>query len=184
MSILITGLAVFVLIHMVPWSPGLRGKLVGSLGETGYKGVFALISFAGLGLIVYGKMIAPFVPVYEPSAAAAMLTKAMVLVGFVLFPASHMPTNIKRFTRHPMLWGMVLWSVGHLLSNGDLASIWLFGVFAVFSLAAMMSANMRGAQKSTEAVPVAKDIMVIVAGLVVYVVLVVLHGWLFGYPLI
>ncbi len=184
MTLLLLGMLGFVAVHMVPWSSALREALVGRLGLNGYKGLFTVLSLGALALIVVGKSGAPFSVVWEPSRDLQHLTRLLVLVGFILLPAAHMPTNIKRFTRHPMLWGVVCWGVGHLLANGDLASIILFGGFTVYSLAAMASANARGAEKSTVRVPLSRDVMVAVAGLVAYAALTWFHGALFGYPLL
>lgn len=184
MTLMIAGLLIFFAIHMVPWSGALRESLVSKMGLNPYKGVFSLIALAGIVLIVIGKGQAAFVSVWDPSPQLQHLTRLLVLAGFILLPAAHMKTNIKRFTRHPMLWGVVLWGVGHLLANGDRASMVLFGSFVVYSLAAMASANARGASKSVERYGIGKDLMVVVAGVVAYLVLMWLHGSLFGYPLI
>ncbi len=184
MTILILGMLGLVLVHMVPWSPSLRAGLVSRLGDNGYRGLFAMLSLGALALVVIGKSGAPFSVVWEPPRELQHLTRLLVLVGFILLPAAHMPGNIKRFTRHPMLWGVVCWGVGHLLANGDLASIILFGGFTAYSLAAMASANARGAVKATARVPFNRDIMVVVAGLVAYAALTWFHGALFGYPLL
>ncbi len=184
MTLLVLGLALFIAVHMVPWSVPLRDSIVSKVGLNPYKGIFALVSLLGLVLVVMGKSAAPFISVWEPSPAMQHITRLLVLVAFILMPASHMPTNIKRFTRHPMLWGMVFWGIGHLLANGDLASMILFGAFIVYSLLAMVSANARGAVKSETRCGVSEDLMVIVASLIAYGVVTWLHGTLFGYPLI
>jgi uncharacterized membrane protein len=184
MTLMILGLVLFFAAHAVPWSTGLREALVGRMGLNPYKMAFTLVSLAGIVLVVLGKGRAPFVPVWQPSESMGYVTRVLVLIGFILLPAAHMKTNIKRFTRHPMLWGVVLWGAGHLLVNGDRTSIVLFGSFVVFSLAAMVSSNARGAQKSTDRYGAGKDLMVVVAGVVAYVVITFLHGALFGHPLI
>ena len=182
MTILILGLLVFILIHAVPMMPSLREAVIDKIGAIPYRGVFAAFALTGVGLIVWGKSVAPFVPLYDP-VVPKQVSYLLVLVSFILFPAAHMPTNIKRFLRHPMLWGIFLWALGHLLANGDQASVWLFGGFLFYSIIAMKSATSRGAEKSTTVLPVSKDLMVVVAGGVVYAVLFFLHGTLFGYPL-
>ena len=184
MNLLIAGLVVFFVPHVVPWWPAARSALVSRLGENGYKIAFTIVSLIGIVLVVIGKSRAPFEMVWAVDPAMGHVTRPLVLLGFILLPAAHMKTNIKRFTRHPMLWGVVLWGVGHLLSNGDRASAILFGSFVAYSLLAMLSANARGARKSTTVYPFSKDIMVVVAGVVAYGVLTLAHGWLFGYPLI
>jgi uncharacterized membrane protein len=83
-----------------------------------------------------------------------------------------------------MLWGVVVWAVVHLLSNGDQTSLWLFATFAVYSLVDMALANRRGAQLALQTVAVKSDLLVVAAGLVAYVVFVLLHPYLFGVSVI
>ncbi len=180
MTLLIIGLVIFIGIHLVPTVVPLRAALIQGLGEKPYRGLFALVSLAGLVLIVIGKARADFVPVYDPPAWGRLVPAILMLPALILLPAANMPTNIKRFTRHPMLWGVTLWAAGHLLANGDQASLLLFGSLGAYAVFDMISANARGAVKSTTRYPVKKDVMVVVAGLVTYVVLVVAHPWLFG----
>ena len=182
MTLLLIGLIVFFAIHILS-STSLRDHMVGALGAMPYKGIYALISFIGLGLIIAGKARAPFEPVWDALPALRPATLPVMWACFVLLPAAHMKTNIKRFTRHPMLWGIILWSVAHLAVNGDLASMLLFGSFALYSVYAMVSQTRRGAVLQTEKVAVKYDAMVVVAGTIAFVAIWQLHGVLFGLPL-
>lgn len=184
MSLLITGLAIFFLIHLIPSIPSFRANLINKLGENPYKGVFALASLAGFVLIVMGKGGAAFVPIWNPSPMYAVFTKLMMLPAMVFLIAAYAPCNLKRHTRHPMLWGVVLWAGGHLLINGDLASILLFGSFLAYALFDMASANARGATLQTEQKPLMNDIMVIVGGGVVYALTGLFHQNLFGVAIV
>jgi uncharacterized membrane protein len=105
-------------------------------------------------------------------------------VALILFVAAFMPTNLKRFTRHPMLWGVTIWAAVHLLANGDLASLILFGSFGAFSLFDMWSANRRGAELSSRVVPYGRDLLAVVGGGIVYVAFLYGHAWLFGVPVV
>ncbi len=96
-------------------------------------------------------------------------------LAFILLTAAHMPTNIKRFTRHPMLWGVTIWSFAHLLANGDQAAIILFVSIGAFSLFDMVSANIRGAKLSTIKYPINKDLTVIFIGIVTFVGVMFIH---------
>ncbi|MEX1032858.1 MAG: NnrU family protein [Cellvibrionaceae bacterium] len=180
MILLVIGLLLFIGIHALPAFVSVRQALIDKLRFNGYRGLFSLVALAGLVLIVIGKATAEFVPLWNPLAWGRHAAMGVVFVAFILLPAAYMPTNIKRFTRHPMLWGVVLWSAGHLLANGDLASVILFGSLGGFSLLSMASANRRGAILQTGRVPVTKDVLVIVAGLAVYGVFLFAHPWLFG----
>ncbi|MFQ5993802.1 MAG: NnrU family protein [Acidiferrobacterales bacterium] len=182
MSVLILGLVVFLGIHLVPTFSDLRQGLIQRFGERGYKGVFAAISLAGLILIIVGKGRADFVPLWQPPVWGRHIAPLLMLLAFVLLSAAYLPSNVKRFTAHPMLWAVTLWSAAHLLANGDLASLLLFGTIGLFALFDMVSANMRGDTKSKTRYALTKDVIAVAIGLVAYVVLVVLHPYLFGVP--
>lgn len=184
MTLLIIGLIIFIGIHLLPAIPSLKQSLESRLSANGYKGTFSVIALIGLVLIIIGKMNAEFVHLYAPINGAKHLAMTLMLIAFILLPAAHMKGNIKRFTRHPMLWGIVCWSIAHLSANGDLASVILFGSLGVYSLAAMVSANARGAQKQTEKLPLKKDLIVVAAGVTTFVIVLLLHPYLFGYTIV
>lgn len=182
MALLIVGLVIFFGVHLVSATP-LRGVLITKLGENGYKGAYSLAALLGLVGIIWGKAIAPFVHVWIAYPQARHVTYALVLVAMILLPAAHMKGNIKRFTRHPMMWGVAFWSFGHLLVNGDLASMLLFGSFFVYSFVSMLSQNAKGASLQTTVMPIKNDLIVVAAGVTVYIAFALLHGVLFGIPL-
>jgi uncharacterized membrane protein len=181
---LILGLAVFFAAHLVPSVPALRDLLIQRLGKKAYRGAFSIVALVGLVLVVLGKGAAPFEAVYAPPSWGRHVTMLAVLLAMILLPAAHMPTNIKRFTAHPMNWAVVLWAGGHLLANGDRASLLLFGSFGLYALFDIWSANRRGAAPSGEKLPASRDLRVIAAGLVAYAVLLFLHPYLFGVPVL
>jgi uncharacterized membrane protein len=184
MSLLILGVFVFFGIHLLPSFVNARQTLIQRFGENGYNGLFSIIALTGFVLIIFGMIRAPFVSVYDPPAWGPVAALWVMPVSMMLLAAANMPTNIKRFTRHPMLWGVVVWAVVHLLSNGDQTSLWLFATFAVYSLVDMALANRRGAQLALQTVAVKSDLLVVAAGLVAYVVFVLLHPYLFGVSVI
>jgi len=180
MELLIAGLLVFLGMHMLPMLQGPRQRLQSRLGSKGYRVFFSLVSLAGLIMIIVGKARAPFVPVYPPPSWGHSVTATLMLPALILLPAANMPGNIKRLTPHPMLWAVLLWSLGHLCANGDLASVLLFGSFGIYAALDMTSANRRGAARATSAAPLGRDFMVLAAGVVAYGVLRFLHPYLFG----
>ena len=145
MTTLLLGLVIFFGIHLLPVYPNVRGRLLERFGENGYKGIFALIAMLGLILIVIGMGRRQVVPVWEPPVFLDHLAIVVMLPVFIFLAATYIPCNMKRFTRHPMLWGVTFWASAHLLANGDLGSIILFGSFLAYSLFDMWSANRRGA---------------------------------------
>ncbi len=154
------------------------------LGEVGYKGCFALIAIAGLILIAVGMGQRDILSVWEPPMFLSHLSIVLMLPVFILLGAAYIPCNIKRFTNHPMLWGVTFWSFAHLLVNGDLGSILLFGSFLLYSLYDMWSANRRGAEKSRKTRPIVYDAAVAVVGIVVYVLMFLLHPYFIGVSII
>lgn len=184
MNILIIGLVIFFAIHAVPMFTGLHSSMASKLGEKGYKGLFALVSLVGFGLIVWGKSEASFEHLWVPPQWGRDVAMVTVLLAMVLIMASQLPSNIKRFTRHPMLWGVFAWSLGHLLANGDMASLLLFGGFGLYSLLAMASLNRRGASLTTTRLPVKNDVAVFVSGVVIYAAFLYFHSFLFGVQVI
>ena len=181
---LILGLVIFFGIHLLPSAPSLRQTLTGRLGLTGYKILFGVIAATGLICIVIGKGGAPFVTVWEPPPWGRTVNFFLMPIAFILFTAGYLPSNIKRFTRHPMLWGVVIWSVAHLLSNGDRTSMIIFISFALYSLFDMVSANRRGAVRSPNRHSKFRDLTVILIGFACFVAVTFLHPALTGTGLI
>lgn len=180
MTLLIAGMVLFFGPHVLPWAPTLRAALVQTLGPRVYQALFAIVSLAGLVLLVSGYRRMEFVPVYDPPSWGSILAVLVMMPASILLVAAYAPGNVRRYTRHPMLWAVVLWSLAHLAANGDLASLVLFGSFAVYGVLDMLSANLRGARKSEQRVPWSRDAFAAVIGLVVYSGLLRLHPFLFG----
>lgn len=183
-NILVLGCAIFIGIHMVPAFGTARDRLVDRLSLNGYMMLFTLLSLVGIALMVWGKSKAPHTNVWLPPAWGRDVAMVIMLPSLVLLAVAKFPTNIKRFTPHPMMWGFILWSFAHLLSNGDLASIILFGSIGVYSVGALLSANQRGAQPSTEIVSAYRETVAIGFGVIVYLAMLYLHPYLFGPKLV
>ena len=184
METMILGLAIFFAIHLLPTFSIARNVLFLKLGEKAYKGVFALISFVGLYFIVTGKGAAPMVPVWEPPKWSYMVTNISMVFALYFIVAMHMKSNIKRFTAHPMLWGITFWSCGHLATNGDQASMILFGSFLAYSIFDMVSANRRGARPKGKKISLRHDAIIAVISTVGYVALANLHPYFTGITLV
>ncbi len=184
MNWLILGLAVLIGVHLIPAVPPLRRRLITGLGEVAYKGLFALFALTGLVLIILGMSQAPFIPLWAPPLWGGGLTPLFMLPAMILLVGAYLPGNLHRFTPHPMSWGVVLWAVGHLLANGDAASVLLFGSLGIYSLFAIWSGNRRGATRATRTRTIDRDLIVIGIGLLLYVATVFLHPILFGVPAI
>ena len=144
MALLSAGLALFLAIHLIPSLPRLRAALVGQLGEKPYRGVFSVVAFLSLAAIVWGFSRAPLDLVYMSPDWGHPAALFLVPLALVLFAAARMPTRIRSLVRHPMLLGVLLWAVAHLLANGEARSVVLFGGFALIAAILAISAAARG----------------------------------------
>jgi uncharacterized membrane protein len=169
--------------HFIPAAfTGVRKALAGRLGETGYKGVFALLMALAIYLVISGWKATLPVNVYLPPAWGRHLTLLLVAIGLVLFFAPYPPNNIKRLLRHPQLTGVICWGVGHLLANGEGRSIVFFGGLTAWAVIEMILLNRRdGDWVKPAPVPRSKDLLVVLAGLAAYAIIAASHRWLFGF---
>jgi uncharacterized membrane protein len=178
--ILVCGLVLFLGIHLVPMLPGMRNRLLERYGEKAYKGVFSLVSTLGLVLIVVGYSRAPAGPqLFAPFPSAIALAPIAMTISFVLLAAANMKTHIRRAVRHPMLIGIGIWALVHLLANGHAKATVLFGAFLAYAVADTISATKRHAVKPFQ--PSAKqDVIAIVAGILLALLVMTFHRLLFG----
>lgn len=190
MTLLILGLILFLGVHSVKiFASAFREGFIAQRGENAWKGIYSIISIVGFVLIIWGFSIARLdAPVlYTPPFWFTHVTLLLMLVSFVLLMASSVPPGrIKVAVKHPMLLAIKLWSVGHLMANGDLASVILFGSFLIWAIVDRVSVSRREAAGLMEPIgpaSVRNDILAIVIGVVVYILFVwKLHEWLFGVP--
>ena len=176
------GVLLWSLTHFVPAvAVDFRKRMIEKLGEKPYKGVFTLVMAFSIYLIISGwKSTVPEF-LYVPPEWGRHAASLLVLIAFILFSASHGKNNIQRFIRHPQLSSVVVWGVAHLLANGESRSIVLFGGLMLWAVADIVLLNRRdGAWVKPEPMPIKKDVIAVVAGLVVYFGFAHLHGWLFG----
>ncbi len=177
---LIAGLLLFFGVHLFTSLREARARLVARLGEGAYKGLYAALTLAGFLFIVIGMGKAPMVPLWQPPEWGPYAARWIMPFALVLLAGAYIPGNFKRFSAHPMLWAVTLWALVHLLSNGDLAGLLLFGAFGLYALYAMWSQNRRGAQPSVHRGPVIGDIAAVLTGLLAYALLLKFHASLFG----
>jgi uncharacterized membrane protein len=182
MGLLLTGVLLFFGVHAVPMLAGARAALLARLGEPFYKGLFSILSLAGLVLIVLGFSRTPIVPLWIPPPWFNRPAALAMPLAFILLAAAYIPGNIGRIARHPMLAGVLVWATVHLVANGDLASLLLFGSFAAYALLDIFAVSARVAARSVAKRPLYMDAIAVVAGLVVFRVVWHYHGALFGVP--
>ncbi|TVS11355.1 MAG: hypothetical protein EA419_08345 [Wenzhouxiangella sp.] len=180
MAWLVIGMILFIGVHLAGSVRAWREPMVERFGEWPYKGVYALIALIGLVLAGFGYGRADPEWVWAPVVFGHEVAAALMPLAVVLLVAAYVPTNIKRLTAHPMLWGVVLFAIAHLLVRGHWAAIVLFGGLGLYSLIAMALGSVRGERPSNKVQPFWKDAVVIAVGLVLYVVLLLAHPVLFG----
>ena len=184
MTLLIIGIIVMIGIHLVPAYPDLRDRLIGRLGQNGYRAFFSLVSTIGLVLLVWGFARAPIIQVWSPPGWTRYVAMVLMLPVFILLIAAYLPGEIKAKLRHPFLAAIKFWALAHLIANGDLASIILFGSFlayAVFDRIAVKRRAETGLVTVPETGQFRNDVISVVGGLVLYVVFLVwLHPLLIG----
>lgn len=187
MSWLIVGLLVFLVPHSIGLAaPQWRSRQVARLGDGPWKGLYSLVSLAGLVLVIwgYGHARASPVVVFATPAWGGHAAALLNVVAFVLIAAAYVPrTRIKAALGHPMTAGVALWAFAHLLVNGRLHDVVLFGAFLVWALVTFVIRRGRDRQAGTTYPPgsLAKDAIAVVAGVVVSLGFALfLHGPLIG----
>jgi len=180
MSVLGLGLLLFLGVHSARIL-GARDLLARTMGEVMFALVYSIVSAAGLALIVYGWMLAlPTTDLWDPPSWGRWLAYVATPVAFVLTVAAYLPCHIRAVLRHPMTWGVVLWSGSHLLaSNGGKAHALLFGGFLAWSVALLLSAYLRGGHFAHQG-RWAFDALAVVLGLAAAFALAVLHMQFFA----
>lgn len=187
---LLLGLVLFLGVHLLPTNPELRNGLAQRFGDGAYKAAFSLLSLAGFALIVIGYHKLQLMPgknpvIWDPPAAMKHVAFLLMLPAMILLVAAYVPSRIRDAVKHPMLAAVKLWALAHLLVNGDLGSIALFGSFLAYAVYDRISVKRRGAKGplGTRTGGLANDIAVVVAGLALYGFMLVMgHGLLIGVP--
>lgn len=171
MILLILGLVLFLGVHSVrivadQW----RTQFITDRGELLYKGLYSLLSLLGLVLIVLGYSDTRLNPVFvwTPPIALSHVTSLLVLLSFILIAAAYIPaTRIKAALGHPMVLGVKVWALAHLLANGRLGDIVLFGAFLAWAIVDYANSRRRdrreGIVRSFDT-GIARDAMAVVAG--------------------
>ncbi len=184
MTLLVVGIVVFLGIHLLPTVPNLRERLIARLGQNGYRAMFSVLSIAGFALLVWGFATAPVIQVWSPPAWTRWVAIVLMLPAFIFLVAAYVPGRIKAAVKHPFLVAIKTWALAHLIANGDLASIILFGSFLAYAVYDRIALKGR---KPTELIGAAaaggprNDLIAVVLGVLFYVVFLVwLHPLLIG----
>jgi len=187
MTWLVLGLAIFLGTHSVRiFAESWRGARVAAMGLNAWKGIYSVASILGFVLLVWGYSVARGTPVvlYSPPVWTKHVAALLTIPAFILLAAAYVPgTRIKRAVGHPMVAGVKSWALAHLLANGTLADVVLFGAFLVWAIADYIAARRRDRAAGTVYVvgPITRDATAVVVGLIAWAVFAFwLHGALIG----
>lgn len=196
LAVMILGLALFLGVHTLPAQRGLRARAIAAMGEGGYKIGYSLVSVFGIALIAWGfahYRAAGMVDVWEGSVSPKTLvilkhtTVGLMLPAVILVVASYLRGHIYKALKHPMLAGVKLWAAAHLLANGDLGSIILFGSFLGWAVFDRISLKRR-ADAGGPPIPVGgwgNDMIAVAVGIVAYLALALaFHPVVIGVPVV
>jgi uncharacterized membrane protein len=188
MPFLVAGLLLFLGTHVLTMRRSLRADLIGRFGANGYKGLYSAASIAGFVLLVYGYgsyRADGYIDIWMPAKALTHVAYLLLLPVFVLLAAQR-PSWIKTKVRHPMLLAIKCWALAHLLVNGDLGSMLLFGGFLAWAVASRVSLRERERVEGSTLQPTAfgkSDVLALAVGIGAYVVFALwLHPILIGVP--
>jgi uncharacterized membrane protein len=187
MGVLILGLVLFLGVHSVRIvADGWRTQVLAQRGEGAWKGLYSVLSIVGLVLVVWGYGLARQQPVvlWVPPVATRHIAALLTLVSFILLTAPYVPRNgIKARLHHPMVLGVKVWAFAHLLANGNLADVVLFGSFLLWSALSFRAARDRDRSAGTVYAPgnTGATVITVVVGTVAWVVFTLwLHVLLIG----
>lgn len=188
MMVLIVGLIIFLGVHLLPTSPEVSTGLKARLGDRTYKAIFGLLSLIGFVIIVLGYHKLQLHPgknpvLWEPPVWTRHIAIALMLPAMIAIAAFIIPSRIGRAMKHPMLISIKTWALAHLLANGDLGALLLFGSFLAYAVYDRISLKKRATAPADFAPPppAINDFLVIALGLALWAALLFGgHEWLIG----
>lgn len=177
------GVVLLSLQHLVAAVPSLKARIKSRIGDWAYGPVFGLASLAGILIIVLGWRSAGFVPVYDPPEWGRHANFGLTLIAFIFLGIFLFRGSWRQTLRFPMAFAVIFWAVGHLLANGDLRSLILFGGLLIYAVLHIIIGTANGVRPSPE-VRSGHNLLAILAGIALYGVAAQLHGALIGVPVI
>ena len=186
MILLVLGLALFLGVHSISIvAPEWRGAQIAQRGQPAWKGIYAVVSLASFVLLIYGYGLARQSPVvlYTPPGAARHISLLLMLPFFPLLFAAYLPGRIKAAAKHPMLLAVKLWALAHLLANGRLADVVLFGSFLLWAVLSFRAARQRDRAAGNPPLSLhsGRDVITAFVGIFAWIIFALwLHGPLIG----
>ena len=188
MALLVFSIVLFLVLHSLRvFAPAWRERTIARMGVQSWRGLYSLLSIASLVLLIYAfgasRSVTPIL--YTPPMFMTHITLTLMLIAMILLMASILPAGkIAVWVKHPMVASVKIWAVAHLLSNGELNSVLLFGGFLIWAVLVRISAKRRaraGEKVVRDFVSTQYDIAAIIGGAALYaVILLYLHQMLIG----
>jgi len=182
MALLFLALSIFIFTHLFPTFPYAKTVVIEKIGRKAYITAFSFLSLLSLSLIIYAKIEAPFVAIYEPPSWSRYFALTLMIPATILIIASFLPGHIRKISGTPIFYATLLWVTAHLVANGDKASILLFGSLGVYAFASrylMIKRIGTIAQEGRQA-HLWADAIAVIGGAITYAALVYLHGYVIG----
>lgn len=185
MLLFVAGLLAFLGVHSIAIvAPAWRDAMAARLGEQRWKGLYSVASIAAFVLLVHGYGVARHEPivVYHPPVWARHLALVVMLPAFPILLSAYLPGRIKSAAKHPMLLATKIWAFAHLLANGMLVDVLLFGGFLAWAVLDRISVGKRPVRTAASTTPGRlADVIAVVGGLALYAIFVLgAHAWLIG----
>ncbi len=184
MELLVSGLLLWSVIHFIPSiATAFKVSFIERFGDKLYMAIFALLIVLSLVMIVFGwRSITP-THLYELPSIIKPFSLILLVVAFFLFGATKGQTRIKRVIRHPQLASVIVWSIAHLLLNGDSRSVLLFGWLGCWAVLEMVFINKREGEWEKPEIPSWKqEIKTGLVGLAIFAVVILIHPYIAGVP--
>jgi uncharacterized membrane protein len=189
MLILILGIIVFLGAHTLTTMRGARAGLVEKVGLGGYKGLFSVVVLIGFILIVWGfarYRADGLITIWSPPAWTRHLTMLLMWLAFISLACMNpAPGRIRGWLRHPLLVAIKIWALAHLIVNGDLGGIILFGSFLAWAVYDRIAVKRRGDLGAERVAAFTRaDAIALIVGTIGYVAMIFLHPYLIGVPVV
>ncbi len=189
MTVLLLGIALFLGAHVFATFRGARAAAIERFGLPTYKLAYSLVAATGLGLIIWGFGLyrsQGLIQLWEPPHWMRHVAMPLVLLAFISIASRRAPPGrIRGWLRHPTLAAIKAWALAHLLVNGDLGGMILFGSFLAFGVYDRIAVKRRGDEGAPRLAAFTRgDAIAVGAGLALFAIVLVLHPWLFGVAVI
>lgn len=180
MTWMLCGFVILFTLQQVNATPRLFAGVVARYGRGGARIGFVAIALAGIAMILSGHAHAAYTYVWLPPAPVRTLILPLMFIAFICVAAALVPSNLRRVTRRPALWGVVLWSIAHLLAKENLAAIVFFAGFGLLALAELGSLSRRGVGRNRFRQAWLKESLTVAVGGIMFIIVFYAHGTLFG----